>query len=72
MILTNYAHLNQGSFNLADMVRPADLGAWLLSHRSYYQWWSMGAAFIVDGPEIIPILSGANIPTSEGWKAELA
>ena len=41
------------------------------SHRSYRQWWSMGAALIVDGPELAPVLSGAHLPTSGGWRAGL-
>ena len=32
----------------------------------------MGATLIVDDPELAPVLSGAHLPTSEGWKAELA
>ena len=29
----------------------------------------MGAALIADGPELAPVLSGAHLPTSEGWKS---
>ena len=32
----------------------------------------MGATLIVDDPELAPVLSGTHLPTSEGWKAELA
>ena len=27
---------------------------------------------IADDPELAPVLSGTHLPTSEGWKAELA
>ena len=60
--LTNYAHLNRGSVNLVDIVRPIDP---VLSRRSYHQWWSMGATLIVDDPELAPVLSGTHLPTSE-------
>ena len=32
----------------------------------------MGASLMVDDSELAPVLSGTNLPTSEGWKAELA
>ena len=32
----------------------------------------MGATLIVYEPEFAPVLSGTHLPTSEGWKAELA
>ena len=32
----------------------------------------MGAILIFDGTELAPVLSGTHLPTSEGWKAELA
>ena len=32
----------------------------------------MGATLIVDNPELAPVSSGTHLPTSEGWKAELA
>ena len=32
----------------------------------------MVATFIVDDPELAPVLSGTHLPTLEGWKAELA
>ena len=32
----------------------------------------MGATLIVDDPELAPVLTGTHLPTSEGWKAELA
>ena len=32
----------------------------------------MGAILIFDDPELAPVLSGTHLPTSEGWKAELA
>ena len=54
------------------MVRPTDPESLVLSRRSYRQWWSMGATLIVDDPELALVLSGADLPTSEGWKAELA
>ena len=30
------------------------------------QWWSMGATLIVDDPELVPVLSGTHLLTSEG------
>ena len=32
----------------------------------------MGATVIVDDPELATVLSGIHLPTSEGWRAELA
>ena len=32
----------------------------------------MGATLIVDDPELAPVLSSTHLPTTEGWKAELA
>ena len=69
---TNYAHLNQDSVNLVDMVRPTGPGSQVLSRRSYHQWWSMGATLVVDDPELAPVLSGTHLPTSKGWKVGLA
>ena len=31
-----------------------------------------GSNPIVDNPELAPVSSGTHLPTSEGWKAELA
>ena len=32
----------------------------------------MGATLTFDDPELAPVLSGTHLPTSEGWKTELA
>ena len=32
----------------------------------------MGATLIVDDLELAPVLSGTHLPSSKGWKAELA
>ena len=69
---TNYAHLNRGSVDLVDMVLPTDPGTYELSRQSFRQGWSMVATLIVDGPELAPVLSGTHLPTSEGWRDELA
>ena len=54
------------SVDQSTSVSPTNPGLWVVSRRSYHQWWSMGATLVVVSPSIIRYL-----PTSEGWENEL-
>ena len=54
------------------LVRHTDPRSQVLNRRSYHQWQSMGAILIVDDPRLVPVFFGTRLPSSEGWKTELA
>ena len=43
-----------------------EIGIVCTNRTSYHQWWSMGATLIIDDPELLPVLPGTHLPTSEG------
>ena len=63
------SHLNK-PLNMI-RVRPTDPGLWACSRWSNHQRWTIRATLIIDDPELAPVLSGTDLPTSEGWKAKL-
>ena len=56
--------MNRGSINLVDMGATYRLGI-VLSRPSYHHRWSMGATFIVDDPDLAPVLSDTRLLSSE-------